>query len=59
MQKNQRSKSRDKMIKKFLENMTEKSTSQSTNLQVDMTDWTADHPTTDQRMDMIGKKVTL
>ena len=24
-----------------------------------MTDWTADHPTTDQRMDMIGKKVTL
>ena len=41
------------------ENMTEKSTSQSTNLQADMTDWTADHPTTDQRMDMIGKKVTL
>ena len=62
MQKNQGSKSRDKMIKEIFGNYDRKidqPTSQSTNLQTDMTDWTADHPTTDQRTDMMGREVTL
>ena len=62
MQKNQGSKSRDKMIKEIFGNYDRKidqPTSQSTNLQTDMTDWTADHSTKDQRMDIKGREVTL